>query len=941
MGILLLLFPLVSKAQQTINFEKITVDQGLSQSAVSSVLQDKYGYLWIGTLDGLNRFDGSTIKIYQHTDSDPSSIISSYITGLHTDHLGNLWITHEGYLSKYINQSDSFISYSLDLPDGNTSRLKVNQLFAVNDSLFYLATNTGILAFNPGTRGLRRLEKYKEFDQQQVNSLVFSTKFGNWITTHNKIYRYDSVQAKWDLLFTDSRSLLARFDTVTRTLFVQTKEKLVKYESSAPVFRTIDTYPASEDFDYSHFSMMQTRNKELWVARRYVQIYDVNGKRKSTLIHDPEDPLSLSGTYLSCLYESNDGTVWIGTNGLGLNKYNPSIAVFNYIGSFPNLRTSLSDNFVSSIYTKDDNKLLVGTLNGLDVIDLEKGSKTNYDVKGINGKQARLNKIFTTSDGVVWLCTTRGLKKFNSSTISPCGNAQLDNDDLAIHDFCKIGADTFIFTTNRGLYSWSHATGQVSKVHNSGSMSIGVHQGNIWIESKAEIKVLDGEGKEIVKTFAKKGQGPGLFPAVEIKCFYEDKEGNFWIGTWGGGLSLYSDKTNSFTHYNENSGLRSNVVYGILEDDKNHLWLSTNKGLAVFDKLKRTVIRNFEKADGLQSNEFNTRAFHKSPAGKLYFGGINGLNFFEPDQVLSINSEVPKTVLAGFFLNNVRVTERTDGTAIDTYNLQELNLAWNERNFGFEITGLGFGSPGRYNHKYILENYDTGWNFIGKQKRISFTNIPAGKYVLRVKSSNALGDWENGELKISVSIDSPFWQKAWVDALFAASLVAGVFGIYYFRTQQLRARTKVLARLVEERTREIQFKTEEIAAQNEELSTQSEILFFQNEQLEGAKAGLEEKIQERTLSLKQLNNELANRNMQLEQFAFITAHNIRGPVARIKGLIHLLPNKGNADELIHLENSIDHLDEVIRDLNLVLNIRHRGKSTCRSYHIRRSFDSQL
>jgi len=341
----------------------------------------------------------------------------------------------------------------------------------------------------------------------------------------------------------------------------------------------------------------------------------------------------------------------------------------------------------------------------------------------------------------------------------------------------------------------------------------------------------------------------------------------------------------------------------------------------VFNTQQKKSVRNFHKEDGLQGNEFNTKAFYKSPGGKFYFGGISGLTFFDPEEAMKIRVGIPKTILTGFSVNNIRIDRFKDGKAYKPETTNDIVLEYDERNFSFEIAGLGFSSPGRTQYQYMLENFNSTWIPIGNQHIVSFTNIPPGQYTFRAKSANSFGEWEKDGLVINVSIKGPFYSTAWFRWAMFALFGLSVYLYNRQRTAFLRARARYLESLVKERTQKIQHMNEEIAAQNEELALQSESLSIHNNELTLIKASLEKMVDERTVELKKLNGELIKQNSQLEQFAFITAHNIRGPVARIKGLLQLFPEQ-QMEELTLLESCVNDLDEVISDLSTILDVRH-------------------
>jgi signal transduction histidine kinase/ligand-binding sensor domain-containing protein len=817
---------------------------------------------------------------------------------------------------RYNPYQDNFDHFPLPA-NGIFDHAIVRDLDDVSDSVVLLSTNHGIVHFNITNGSARIAEEYHAFDNQNITN-IFTDSHGNaWVVSYYKVYLKPKNSDTWSTIFSDDIGLRVYHDQPLGKIYLQTETALRKFNEENGQFERIDEFDKNEDFDANNFGMQKLSNGELWLFRKAIYIYDTKDQRIAKLNNIPQNPTSLSGDYLTCIFESNDQVVWIGTNGFGLNKYDPVLSVFKYVGSFEETPLTLSNNFVYSIYTDDDNLIYVGTLSGLDVLNLKQNRSEHYQLKGKDGLRARPQKIFKDGEGLIWLCTDKGLMRFDHKTVQLSGIALLDT--VNTYDVVMTSPDNYFIAADKGIYAFKPSTLSSVRLVSLGSLLIGFMDSTLWTESISYIMRVSPSDGKIIETITKsRNNGPSFsFP---IKCFYQDQHGNRWIGSWGVGLGLFQGD-GSFKYFNEKDGLPNSVVYGILEDKHNNLWLSTNKGLSVFNTQQKKSVRNFYKEDGLQGNEFNTKAFYKSPGGKFYFGGTNGLTFFDPEEAMKIRVEIPKTILTGFFINNTRVDRLKDGNVYKPEATNDIVLQYDERNFSFEIAGLGFSSPGRIQYQYFLENFNPTWMRIGNQRIISFTNIPPGKYTFRAKSANSFGEWETDGLTIHLVIKGPFYSTAWFRWTMLVLVVLSVYVYNRQRTSSLRAKARYLESLVNERTRKIQYMNEEIAAQNEELASQSESLSIHNNELILIKSSLEKMVDERTGELQKLNGELIKQNSQLEQFAFITAHNIRGPVARIKGLLQLFP-KRNWEELRYLESSINDLDQVISDLSTILDVRH-------------------
>lgn len=910
------------KAQHEYRFESITVDDGLSQSAVTDIVQDPYGYLWISTLDGLNRYDGNSFNIYRLVPGDSTSLIQNNVGHLFFDKAQRLWVVTPGALSLYQPETDDFRHHQLRFGAGQAGRYIIRDFLAVTDQQALLATQAGVLTFNLQTGAVAPASEYGALEDQNVYGVYIAPDSSRVVVNQYSVWIKASAHSPWQLA-------LSHADPIQGTrlagsgYYIQTGDSVYRYDVATHQLQGLARLSYVADFDGYKQRILRRSNGEFWVMHGDIDIFDGTFQQRKTLQHQSENPNSIPD-YLSCLFESRDGLVWVGTNGLGLAKFNPLRSIFQFVGKFPGSPLTLSNAYIRSVYTDDDVRVYVSTVDGFDVVDLTANKSQRIPLPaGIS-----INKILGDGQGHIWLGTNKGVYQFQQNRLTPV-NFSNNTSSLLVQDMMLEDDHTVILMTTQGVWRWNTHTRALTQEVVQGTMLARRIQDVIWIEQEAELRLMRPGQQQPFKVYKHNPADPGSFPQVWTKCFYVDHEGTLWIGTWGAGLVKFDAANQTFRQYGEKEGLPNSVVYGILEDKAGHLWLSTNRGICVFDKQRGMAIRNFFKHDGLQGDEFNTRAYFQSASGKMYFGGVNGLTFFNPQAALGISYPIPKTVVTGFMIDNTRVDKLANGTSVrQVLDGARLELAWNERNFGFTVMGLGFSSPSLTRYQFTLENFMDHWVNLGNRNDITFTNIPPGEYVLRVKSCNSFGEWEEQGLKIDITIHAPFWKRSEFIAAMIILISLMVYIIYHRRTAQLRRQTEYLEGVVKERTRELQQKNEEIAAQNEEivmqneeLVTQSEAIETRNQQLEQIRSSLEVRVQERTVALRKLNEELVDQNVQLEQFAFITAHNIRGPVARIKGLLGLL-NHENIDEIsTYLRTSVGNLDEVITDLNLVLNIR--------------------
>lgn len=921
--VLLVLTVFPSAAQHEIRFDRITVEDGLSQSAITDMIQDKYGYLWIGTLDGLNRYDGRSFTVYRGSDN-AAGLPSGTIDKLFLDDQGNVWISYGGGISRYDMAADEFINYAVK--DSAHRDCTIRKMVQLSDSVMLLATNNGVWALNTERSTVVEANGFTQFKNRNIVTVLRSAANGTLLVTDSEAWLKPVGALLWRKILEDAGPLVGFHDEAADEFYIQSQSSVLRYDAATQALATFIAFTPAEDFDVLNFGMYKTSRKEWWLFGQSIYIYNENGEKIRTLKHQPNNPNSLSGSYFSRIYETKDGVIWVGTLGLGLSKYNPSISIFNYLGFIPSSPLSLSAGYVTCVYTDDDDHIYTGTLEGLDVLTLKDNTTRHYRITDAAGRPTRINRIVAGADGVLLLGTNKGLMTFAAGVIHNTGAGLASTAGLEIYDMANAGSDKVVLATKAGIYSWHTRTSSLKQVSTRDSRIVAFIDGQYWIESDKRIVVIGASDNSEVEMFGRHAADSGQLPA-SVKCFYKDRHNRVWMGTWGSGLGLLDASSRRFTYYKEASGLPSSVVYAIQEDASGHLWMSTNNGICVFDPVRGKSLRNFSKRDGLQGNEFNTNAYWHSPAGIIYFGGVNGLTFFDPASALQIPSFVPKTILKGFYINNVKVSRFRDGRRVSEAMFGEkIVLEYSERNFSVDVEGMGFTFPSGTRCKYILETFDDAWNEIGEGRRITFTNVPPGTYTLRIKSANIYGDWEKAGIATTIVVKSPFWRAFWFRGLLLVMIGATVVLIYKQRTKALKVRAAYLAGQVRERTREIRIQQEEIRTQNEELQAQSDILELRNRELEAIKLSLERRVDERTSTLKKVNEELVGQNIQLEQFSFITAHNIRGPIARIKGLIYLLAPDDKDEILGRLRDSVDDLDDVISDLMLILNIQKGFKT---------------
>ncbi|MBI3219895.1 MAG: response regulator [Bacteroidetes bacterium] len=785
--ILLLLIPVFRvDGQQEFRFEHLTVDDGLSQSSITSLIQDRSGYLWISTLDGLNRYDGNSFRVYRNNQT-PQSIPENYIDHLFLDQEENVWVSYANGISRYNPISDNFINHRINF---DSSRVyKVRNFLPLSEERYVLSTNYGIVELDPTRKLVTKSKEFSFFENQNVSCVLRSSNGNTWIIANNAVWLKTLSSLSWIKITEKSNSIAGAYFKQDDAIYFQDRELLQKYDPKDNVLKTVFRFPLNEEFNNNEYGMVRMNNGDMWVNRRSLYIFDSKNQLIKTVKYSSKSSTGLSSNNLTAVYETRDGVIWVATNGLGLNKYNPYRSIFNFLTN-PNYEGP-TNHFVTNIYSENDKNVWVNFWDRLEHVDVTSQERKEYRLVDQDKNTIHVNQVIATAPNRLWLATTDGLKCLQNNQIQSIKLKLLCEPSPDIFDMVETQFKTLLFSSSCGTFEYDPQTNKLEMISKSGSLVINRLGNDYWAVLMGKISVISPDNQN--KFTVHDTEYSKTFPAKEIKCFFRDRNGNQWIGSWGGGLSLYDSTTKKFVHFTEADGLPNNVVYGILDDAKGNLWLSTNLGLCVFDPVKKKVIRNFTKNDGLQGNEFNTRAFFKSSKGTMYFGGVNGLTYFDPDQALQIPNHAPETIITSFMVNNTYVEKLHNGDDINhSLYKKEIKLDWSERNFSFTIAGLGFTQTASVKFKYQLIGYDDNWNYIGQENQIAFTNIPPGTYTLKIKTSDSAGSWEQDGISLAIIIEAPYWKTWWFYTLIGLSFFISLYLLYLLRIRSIRVRNKNL-----------------------------------------------------------------------------------------------------------------------------------------------------
>jgi ligand-binding sensor domain-containing protein/serine phosphatase RsbU (regulator of sigma subunit) len=828
---LLTLFSLSHAQPHGIEFERLSLEQGLSQSVVTCILQDRQGFLWFGTMDGLNKYDGYGFTVYKHDAEDSNSLSDNCITAICEDRFGMLWIgtrdglnrfdriterfarywhdpanprslshntitaicedrvnaenwlwvgTGEGGLDLFDRKTESVSHYQLDTTNSNSlSSNRVRAIHVDRTGAVWVGTYGGLnkMVFdqNPGNdRPAARFTRF-EHDPSNPNSL-----------SHNRIWSIyeDRAGNLWLTTFGGGLNKLSN-DEGADGASVHFKRYL-HHAANSNSLNHNTTRPIFED-----------QTGTLWIGTSGgLDQFDPVKESFTHHQYDPANPHSLSNNDVWSVYEDQSGTLWVGTYGGGLNKFSRAKEKFAHFKHDPANLNSLGHNMVMSICEDRTGTLWVGTGGG---------GLYQYDVsqkKFLHYRHDPANPYSLSNDGVaavcedesgaLWIGTGEGLHRFDRETKQfiryqrdPVNPHSLSSNSVSALYKDHMGT-MWIGTGGGGLNRHDRATGRFiryqhdpanpqSLSHNTVYAIFEDPSHELWIGTAGGLNRFDRANERFVRYQHDPANRQSLGNNHVLSIYSDSAHATttLWVGTSGGGLDQFDKTTGAFAHFTEKDGLPNGVIYGILGDAAGNLWLSTNNGLSKFDPATK-AFRNYDVDDGLQSNEFNQGAQFKSPAPRdeMFFGGINGFNRFHPERI-NDNPYAPPIVLTAFMKFDKRVKLDTAITEI-----KRLKLSYRDNFFSFAFAALDYTNPAKNQYAYKLEGFNDDWIYCGSRRYASYTNLDGGEYTFRVKGANSDGVWNEQGIAVKIIVTPPFWKTWWFVALMAVMLLFLGYGVY-------------------------------------------------------------------------------------------------------------------------------------------------------------------
>ncbi len=833
-------------------FEHISPGQGLSQSVVLSVHQDREGYIWFGTEDGLNKFDGYSFTVYRHRENDTTSLSSSSIRCIAEDSSGNLWIgTWDGGLNRYDPESGAFVRYRHDPRDSSSlSNDRVVSVLCDSRRNLWISTwGGGLNLYDPATKCFRRYRSrggrngalstddlYSLTEDRAGNIWIGSFMGGLNVMDPGRTTFRSFINNPDDPRSISDNRVTAVCEDSSGILWIGTwGGGLNRFDRQQNAFERVRAnVRSSSGLPHDVITCMHVeKNRRLWVGTMGggLAVYDILTGEWSRYSCVANDPTSLSDDKVFSLDEDAAGIIWVGT-AYGVSKFDPrrqGVLQFRQQGGMGN---SLSSNDVFPIHQDSKGIIWIGTYGGgLNRFDPATGSYTHFRHDPSNPGSLSSDFIYAIAEdptGGLWIgtdgggldCLTGKGASFRHFQFDPHNRNGLRNNYIRTLLFDR-QASLWIGTGAYGIDRYEPSTGKfASFTHEPDNpASLGDNEiqcfledreGSLWIGTvRNGLQRFDRTSGAFIH-YAHRREDSSSLSHDHVQVIAEDRNGTLWIGTNGGGLNRFNRKDGTFTRFGEEEGLPNEVVYGIVEDDEGYLWLSTNNGLCRFQPGTGRC-KNFDVNDGLQSNEFNYNSYAKGRDGTLYFGGVNGFNAVRPEQLLD-NPHIPAIVLTTFTVMDVKRSAPSMPRGL-------IELAYNQNFFSFEFAALDYSAPSKNRYAYKLEGIDPEWVQTQSRRYVSYAGIQPGEYVFRVKGSNADGVWNDLGVALQLIVLPPLWQTWWFRL--AALLVLGsiLAAVYRLRVSRILELERMRTRIASDLHDDIGSTLTKIAVQSEMIQT--------------------------------------------------------------------------------------------------------------------------
>ena len=826
----------VSAQTDHVRFRHLTVEDGLSQSTILAIEQDMLGFLWFGTADGLNMYDGYEFRVFRHDADNPSSISDNEVMAIMDDQSGRLWIGTARGIDVLNLETEKCIHYAHDPADSVTlSDDYVTSFYRDHQQNIWIGTSNGLNRYNSADSSFLRYYPGIETMKNVVWSILETRQGELLIGTDQGLFRLGESTGRFEKIVDKAFTGTGEMSCVVRSLLEDDEGNIWAGSSQGlfrfgPDFENISFF-TPEDGMSSHYiiSLHQSATGHIWIGTDDgLNRYDPRNGSFMYCKYDERDKFSLSNNMILAIGESKGGILWFGS-GSGLNKMDPLSFQFNPITIHPSYGDDLVNNKVWAVEQDPNGILWLGTEGGLHQYDPRQ--RRVLHTYGTMGNEGLTNNVIRCirrdAEDNLWIGTDGGLFYYDRQSGRFMKFICDEQDTTSINSnlvrSLHLGGDVLWAGTSDGLTRFDTRKGRGRRFYfeEGGQKTFRLNSvrhilaenDTLWIATEGGLIGFDKmHGNYRIYSHSRE---TGALSHNFVRTIHKDSRGDLWVGT-SGGLNRFDRTRGTFMKYGTREGMPNEVVYAIREDSGNHLWISTNKGMTRFNPLNETFI-NYDLSDGLQSNEFNTNAAFKNQQGLLIFGGINGLNIFHPDSIRHKTYE-PQVMFTGFEVFNEMVGVHAESPLRKSIVMADsIFLDYADNSFTFRFSALDYTSSEKNRFRYQLEGFESSWNETRGRNYATYTNIPGGTYLFTVQLANRGDNWEDHSRSVVVIVASPLWEQWWFRIVTAAIVVGLSVLIFRIRTHEIRLRNLRLQDIVEERTQTLK--------ESKEALSKSESLF--------------------------------------------------------------------------------------------------------------------
>lgn len=812
--------------------EVFSSENGLSSSRVTVNFVDSRGYLWVGTVDGLHRYDGYDFIVFKYEPGDTLSISNNYISCIEEDKNGDLWIGTNDGLNIFDRQLGIFRRFILKYSDEEINKSnKIDEILPPDSLGLWVQIENSLKRINLRDHSLRSFDFYEGiFDSNKeysTSGLIMDANGLIWLGTNNGLFVINPLNESYVKYSHDSKKPYSLRDNNINDVFIDANDEIwVATDNGLSKFDRLQDRFISYDLIGSHPTklkinkIVETENGTVWLATN-LGLANLNKSSKTIIIHPQiifqENIINLSS--LKTLEVDRNNILWLGSD-MGLIKIDLKPRKFDPTDKTAMLDLNLKERNVTTVYKDRAGRIWIGDASGnLEIFDTKKAKTTN-----LNLENTWVKTIFEDNKGRIWIGCSSGIYLFTNAQnklipFEEYFHSVVGSDlrKVSISQIIQGNREDFWIGTNKGLSHFKEKVNMVdsynSLYNDKTSIKVGSvnalcsNQGNeIWIGTQQGVFVFNTQ----TNVFYKPDFGlhdNSILDEIVIYSILMDNDSIWWFGTNYGLLSINSIEGIK-NHYTEKNGLPNNSVFKLLQDSESNIWFSTNRGLVKFDKSKMDFLR-YGLNDGLQSNEYNPGCGYSSDNGDLFFGGLGGVDWFYPHELIYYNSS-PQVMITSLEVYG----QNAISTRFIDQNIHSVIVRYNETfNMHFSLMDFSFPKQNRFMYSISPVGKKGEWLPIGNQKSITFSNLPSGTYNFKVKGSSGDGIWSDNEASLKIIVEAPFWKTEMALFLYGISILLLFYLFIQFRTKSLRESNRIL--------RDSDIVAKEVSRQKELLSNRN------------------------------------------------------------------------------------------------------------------------